>query len=166
MTEDLTVLSHVPASSLPVHARCRDPQPILRLECSDNAEKRGSGTTFPEHYGMRFRHPQGLARECILGRDGLQSLCEVMSTVPAGATEVLPRLQEGRRVCDTRHLVWDQACLGDVREAVAIVRADIEPEALLGGATTWGRDDFPLVGSLDREGADAYSSMPQRAACW
>ena len=53
-----------------------DPEPILRapLECSDNEmtfefrEKRGSGTTSPEHCGMRFLHPQGFARECRSGK--------------------------------------------------------------------------------------------------
>ena len=43
---------------------------------------------------------------------------------------------------------------GDEREAVASGRADIQREALLGGATC-GVRTIPLVGSLDREGADA-----------
>ena len=48
---------------------------------------------------------------------------------------------------------------GDEREAVASGRADFQREALLGR-------DIHLVGSLDREGADAYSSFPQRAESW
>ena len=55
---------------------------------------------------------------------------------------------------------------GDVREAVASGRADIQ-RALLGGATTGCLDAILLVGSLDRVGADAFSSIPRQGDdCW